>query len=198
MSIQSIDNLLKNNLSFLDNQYVIGGLSLAVILYSVSDIPKNESVYSVADNLVFKVIMFLMILFIARLYPVFSVLLAVAYISTLLAGKAKSSYLGAAGVPSKKLELPSSTRVRMPVEEDLDKREHQFMDYVDTTEVARNQDKLIGSNTVNSGRDDLMMDQEEDIIFDEQSLMALREKVRERQQNSKVMGREDAPEYALV
>lgn len=246
MDFEAFDSGFKKYFSFLENQYVSGGLSILLILYASSVAPKlPESVAKLLDNIVVRAIVFFLIVYLTQKNATLALIVSVVVLVSLMAlsrrsGKEMMDDLQGDNSEPLKENMPPARRGMCyacrcggrsdcPLKENCPcyKMMHQTAEYIKDREpfTSVGQEMMEkGSEIVNKGKElvdkvkGLILESPEqkpempidpivrgdqpvmgeNIVFDEESLMALREKVAYRQQNTEVSGRDEEREYALV
>lgn len=85
MNMEVFDNTVKGYLSFLDNEYVSAGLALFLVLYASLAAPKlPASVAHLFDNLLFKLLVFFLIVYVSRKNVTIAIIASVAVMVSLM------------------------------------------------------------------------------------------------------------------
>jgi hypothetical protein len=83
--LEAFDNLVKSNLSYLDNEYVTAALSLFLIIYAGLAAPKlPESVAKLFDYTAFKLVIFFGIVYVSRKNPTVALIASVGLLVSLM------------------------------------------------------------------------------------------------------------------
>lgn len=83
--MEEFDNAVKRSLSFLDNEYVSAAVALFLILYAGLAAPKlPEWVARLFDNMLFKLVVFFMIVYVSRKNATIAIIAAVAVMVSLM------------------------------------------------------------------------------------------------------------------
>lgn len=208
--LDSFDNAFKSNFSFLDNQYVSGTLSLLLILYASSVAPKLPNyVAKWMDNIVVRGIVFFLIVYLTQKNPSLALIVSLAVLVTLMVlSKNKSESMD--NLTDVKIGDVPEQMMHQNTEYVLDREKSVISGQEPTTidNVVNKVKEVVADSTdkvkelVEESKDkvkELVGEKKpSDIVFDEESLMALREKVIERQQNTEVVGMDSEPEYATL